>query len=258
MTWETFSWATFNMGVVPCRKYPDRVQSTIQSLLLTDVIGISLQEAQSKEAQRILRKVLAFFNEHSRHPQVHLYKGRPLREGSDATPILIQTSPHVKWKDSRTVQLTEPTRTKVIRRVAGPARVKAKYLNMVHLDVYGRDVWGCSEHGPASVWWPPRARLAREMFRDTADTLDDIHGLVLNGADYNMKPDNPILNPLDRIGLKSAQLTRGPKGTDGRRPIDDIRSTNDSDRLRLVSTHTHDPNTFDHKAFVATFKIKVD
>lgn len=235
-----FTFGHYNLSVAAVKHHPKALKAElVKRLADVDVLGC----CEAGQATALLHEAcdeagfVPWFGD-----------GRP---GADATPLLVREG--LRIVDMDTAPLTKATRTRKTRRVAGPARVKAKSLNTVRVHFGGRTITCAEMHAPASIWWPPRAAIARPMYRRAAHELDRLNGLVVLGADNNMEWDNRILDPLDRIGLRSAQA-RFDLPTLRRRSPDDVRYTRDRDRMRLVGFSVED-GLSDHGFLRATFKI---
>lgn len=116
------------------------------------------------------------------------------------------------------VHLSDPTDTgnpPGPRDSAGPDVVGAKELVLVRVRGFG---WVGSAHLPASLWWPPRRRLALQNTNEMADWSRGRFHLAI-GADWNCKPKSRVLKPLREAGLASTQDFKR-MGTHGRAPID--------------------------------------
>jgi len=233
-----FTYGSYNLSVAAVKRHRDKVKFALERGI-EECHAFGCQEAGQAEW---LREWVAEIG-------AKMYHGSG--KGADATPLIWREDLHVRRKES--IRLTQPTLTKVIARVAGPARVKAKFLNTVRFGFDGRIIHAQNTHGPASIWWPPRAKLARIQFDEVAEYNQHRKVLCLVSADYNMEEDNRILNVLDRVNLRSTQAIN-PRNTRGRRDIDDIRRTVAPKRWQFVENGTLE-TPGDHRFYFARFRV---
>ncbi len=146
------------------------------------------------------------------------YSGWDWYKGEGAGRTVVMWDKHLPVHRQRTVVLNGRTDTDNPpgpRDTAGPDVVNAKELVLVRVQGFG---WVGSAHLPASLWWPPRMRLAK---RDVAAMVDFVEPRfhVAIGADWNTRPERPVLDPLRKAGMVSTQDFKRI-GTRGAAPID--------------------------------------
>jgi hypothetical protein len=232
--------ATYNLYVGAVKRHPDKVLRDLEFLTSHNHI-VLLQEAG--QADKILSKADRLFG-------VSRWAGEG--DATDHTQVMYRNSMNFRRGFSRPI--TGPT-------FVGPGgagghngTVERKDLNVAVFGFNGRRINAASYHGVPSIYIPARAQLARKQVSRTAEIVDDMPGITIVGGDWNMEPDNDILKPMERAGMRSAQKRFGPMPTHGRRSIDDIRWSFNPEKVSPVKAETH-PGVSDHDSFMVQMNV---
>jgi endonuclease/exonuclease/phosphatase (EEP) superfamily protein YafD len=189
-TTSVFSIVTYN---AEAKVRPARTMDDLATILETDPDIVALQEMSSGEKRKLVRETYLDCAEcvwDGYMPGPAVPGGTPLLYRSDRFLLL----------DSGTVQVTEPTY--VGKRGAGPATIRAKYVNWVRLrDLRsGRVVHVLNNHTVPSVQGhgggpnyrsPKRLEIYRKHMAGVQSLVQDIHerypwGLVFVTGDLNV------------------------------------------------------------------------
>lgn len=232
----SFVVATYNMSHAGVTHHPkDIVKDIIRYMGEADVLLVE----EASAADRVLAAVA--------DEGFHVY--RPdARTGQAGTAIISRKRQHRSGSFPLTgaEHVGEPG--------AGPSTLKPKWFNVSKFHFFGRPVWIGVIHTTPSVYIDKRYEIAHEQFTDTANAAKRLHGLKIVGGDMNSEPDSSLRNPLEQVGLKSAQQQLGWKDTMDKRCIDDQHYTNGTPYLRAVRSWVREGRS-DHRCFFVEYKI---
>lgn len=228
--------ASYNLSAAACKRHPDKVYAEILSIM-EEADVLLVQEAG--EGQKILDRV--------ERKGLHVFRGFG-KAGQASTPIITRDEP----VDTKSVPLTPATN--VGEPGAGGNVMKAKWLNLVKLNKYGRDMWFGSLHTTPSIYIKVRRDLAERQLQVSGTATAYLRGLRFIGGDLNSEPRHAIRRLLYTTVLTSTQIDLGIKDTMGGRSIDDIAYTKGR-AARAVSHYTKE-GVSDHRMYFVKYDIK--
>lgn len=231
--------ATYNLHMEAVKNTPNKVLDDLE--YLTDRCQIVLLE-EAGFADAILRQA-------KRHFDVETFAGTG--NATDHTQVMFADT--MDFRRGRSYPLSSPL---YVGDDGGVPKgtLEGKDLNVAVFRYNGRRINVGPYHGVPSIYIPRRARLAREQVSAASAVARRLPGITFIGGDFNMEPDNNILDPMRKAGMHSMQTRYGFKATHGNRAIDDLWWKADPDKVRPRGTRIYE-GVSDHNALISTFDI---
>lgn len=237
---------TYNLHVNAVKHKPDAVLDDIDYIMSQASIAVLSEAGQ---AGNIIDSACLDFN-------LNCYNGNT--DAAESTPILYK-------KGLGVFNTTSPVltkRSKVNAAGAGPSTTKEKNLNSIGFNYNGVRVIVRSIHTTPSIYLPKNGALNRKQIMRAAQVINmsekRTNTINLLGGDFNCKPTSRNRNPLESLAnMKSSQLNKGIKRTNGRRSIDDWYVSNLHNLVTIDKTWTH-KGVSDHLMYFMTVDINAN
>lgn len=231
----TLTIAAYNLSAAAVKHHPDAVINDIVDIMSVADILLATETGMATDLLKRLDK----------H---NLYVYQPVsKPGQKDTAIISRRKPRKCASDFLTPA------TDVGEAGAGPATLHSKWMNRSKFRFYGRTVWAAVLHTSPSVYIKKRFELAKRQFQGAANGAKRLFGFKVVGGDLNSEPNSPLRNPLEQVGLISAQHELGEKNTMKGRCIDDQHYSKNA-KFRAVK-HWVRHGASDHLCYFVTYEV---